>query len=196
MNEEQKSPRPTPFAAKKGHSFSCREVEITSVRIRLRPISEQYAEDIFRHFTAEVTRYMYPKPPDRIEETRQFIGHSLAGMQREDTLQFVIIDARSGEFLGCCGLDGRDQPRTPELGIWLKMDAHGHGYGREAIAALKQWADRHLQYDYLTYPVDRANIASRKIPEGLGGQIFREEKYRTKDGRILDLVDYKILPPQ
>ena len=39
--------------------------------------------------------------------------------------------------------------------------------GKEAITALKHWADANLRYEYLAHPVDRRNGASRRIPESL-----------------------------
>ena len=196
MKTEQKSALPTPLVAKAGNPFVCTEVEIVTNRILLRPISEKYAQEIFLNFSSEVTRYMAPKSPYRIEDTLDIIRRSRDGMKRGDTLQFVIINKTSGEFLGGCGLSGHGKPKTPELSIWLKIAAHGNGYGKEAIIALKQWADRHLRYDYLTYPVDRANIPSRKIPEALGGEVFKEEQYPTPAGRVLDIVIYHILPTE
>lgn len=184
----------TPFSAKTGFTFLCSEVEISAERILLLPISEKYTREIFCNFTAEVTRYMVPQPGGRIEETLEFIKKSLEGMEREENLQFVIVDKKSGEFLGCCGLHGHGNPATPELGIWLKSAAHGNRYGKEAIMALVQWTDGHLQYDYLTWPVDRDNIPSRKIPEALGGEIFEEALCPRQAGGFLDVVIYRIYP--
>ena len=64
-------------------------------------------------------------------------------------------------------------------------------YRKETIQILISWAGEHLEFDYLIYPVDRANIASRKIPEALGGIIFEERKQETMSGGYLDLVVYK-----
>ena len=104
----------------------------------------------------------------------------------------VIIDKETGEFLGCCGLHGKNNVRTPELGIWLKKDAHGKKLGREAIKTLCYWAVKNIDFEYLIYPVDRANISSCKIPEYLGGIIFDEKKVENMSGNILDEVVYKI----
>ncbi|MFN2139024.1 MAG: GNAT family N-acetyltransferase [Candidatus Promineifilaceae bacterium] len=182
----------TPFQAKPGRAFRCSEVEITAERVRLLPISEDYAREIFKNFTPEVTYYMVPQPADCIDDTLAFINNARRGMEREENLQFVIVDKASGEFLGCCGLHGHGCPTTPELGIWLKEVAHGRRYGREAITAVKRWVDEHLRYSYLTYPVDRENIPSRKIPESLGGEIHEESLCPTRDGRFLDIVIYRI----
>ena len=191
---EQKIAPATPFEAKVGQTFLCTKVEIATERILLLPISDNYAGEIFQNFTTEVTRYMFPQPPGRIKETLEFISTSREGMRRGENLQFVIVDKKSGEFLGCCGLHGHGNPAMPELGIWLKVTAHGNGYGKEAIIALVQWADHYLKYDYLTYPVDRDNIPSRKIPESLGGEIFEEALCPRQDGEFLDILIYRIYP--
>ncbi|MDZ4875470.1 MAG: hypothetical protein CLLPBCKN_004866 [Chroococcidiopsis cubana SAG 39.79] len=67
--------------------------------------------------------------------------------------------------------------KTPEFGIWLKT-AHGRKYGLEAIRGIKNWAEQNLDYEYFLYPVNRANIASRKIPETLGGKVVREYEHK------------------
>lgn len=44
-----------PLIPKQGKHPDCSNVEITTSRLRLRPISSEFAEDIFKEFTAEVT---------------------------------------------------------------------------------------------------------------------------------------------
>ena len=172
-------------------------VDLTSLRIEgeriiLLSITESCSPEIFKEFTPEITRYMFPRPAEKIEETLSFISGSLEGMLSGRDLVLVIKKKESGEFLGCCGLHGKGNPRTPELGIWLKKDAHGKKYGREAIRILTLWAVENIDFDYIMYPVDKANIASRKIPESLGGIIFEEKRVRTMSGGFLDEVVYKI----
>lgn len=183
-----------PILAFKQHA----RVDLTSLRIEadriiLWSIQESHAPEIFQELTPEITRYMSPKPAGRIEETLSFIYESVDGMRRGRDLILTITKKESGEFLGCCGLQGKGNPRTPELGVWIKKSAHGNKYGREAIMALALWAVETIDFDYAIYPVDKANIASRKIPEALGGVIFEERKVRTRSGGYLDEVVYKIL---
>ncbi len=169
-----------------------RRGETDGQRISLLPINESYASEIFKEFDSEITRYMLPKPAENIEETLTFIRNSLEGMKEGNELVLVITKRDDGEFLGCCGLHGRGKPRTPELGIWLRKDAHGNQYGKEAIRILISWAAKHIDFDYAIYPVDKANAASRKIAESLGGSIFEEKKMKTMNGRYLDEVVYRI----
>ncbi|MGK7953333.1 MAG: GNAT family N-acetyltransferase [Xenococcaceae cyanobacterium] len=161
-------------------------------RIRLVTISDQFERDIFQEFTEEITTYMFPSPAENIEETRKFIVESRNGIEAGYNLQFVILSKVTGEFLGNCGLHGENQAITPEIGIWLKKNAHGKGYGREAVHTLVKWSKNNIDLDYFIYPVDSRNTASRKIPESLGGQIIEQSQVKTPTGKILDYLVYKI----
>jgi hypothetical protein len=44
------------------------------------------------------------------------------------------------------------------------------------------------------YPVDKRNIASRKIPVGNNGKIVKEEKSKGIAGNELDEYEYRIYP--
>ena len=161
-------------------------------RLQLVAISDKFEQDIFKYFTSEITRYMFPSPAQDIKETRNFIVESRRSMQIGNNLQFAILSKSTGEFLGCCGLHGEGKVRTPELGIWIKKSAHGSGYGREAVHLLVNWSWNNIDLDYFTYPVDRKNVASSKIPESLGGEVVEALKVETPTGKILDEVIYQI----
>ena len=163
---------------------------IESARLRLVPISMEYKDDIFAEYP-RIAVFMSTVPAKDISETERFISNSLRSMKSGSNLQFVITEKGSGEFLGCAGLHHIDTP-TPDAGIWLKKAAHGNGYGKEAVAAMKEWADAHLSYDYIVYPVVKENAPSRAVAESLGGTIARAYDKKTSDGRILHIVEYRI----
>lgn len=167
-------------------------VEIVTARLCLRPVTERYAADIFREFTPDVTRYMVPSTPREIGETKAFIADTTRQRKLGVDLVLVILSKENEEFLGCCGLHGAQKATEPELGIWLKKSAHGSGFGREAIAALAEWAARNLTVEALIYPVDRKNGPSRNIPERMGGTIIGEARVKTMSGTELDEVVYRI----
>lgn len=166
---------------------------IESERLLLVPISMEHKDDIFREFTEEVTTYMYPAPAKDISETENFIENSLKGLGEGSNLQLVILAKDSQEFLGSAGLHNVDG-KTPELGVWVKKSAHGKGLGKEAMVAIKKWADKNLDYDYLLYPVADKNIASRKIPESLGGKLEREYDGENMAGNNIHWLEYRIYP--
>lgn len=170
-----------------------RSVTIPGTRLRLVPVSPEYAEIIFREFTDEITRYMIPATPSGIEEVGDFIRSSIRNMENSTDLTLAILKKDDAEFLGVCGLHGKFSPAEPVLGIWLKKGAHGHRYGQEAIAILADWARQNVIFNYLVYPCDRDNIASRRIAEHLKGSIFRTARVKSRSGRILHEIAYKIV---
>ncbi|PIG92995.1 GNAT family N-acetyltransferase [Gloeocapsopsis sp. IPPAS B-1203] len=172
------------------------DLEIVTNRLFLKPISMEYKEVIFSEFTEEITTYLRPQSPKEISETETFIEEGITHLKTGSDLRFVILNKVTQEFLGCAGMHGIHdiEQQQPELGIWLKKAAHGNKYGLEAIAAIKNWVDANLKYEYLIYPVDRRNVASRKIPEALGGQISRAYEHKKMNGNILHLLEYRIYP--
>lgn len=159
----------------------------------MKGISLEYVPEIFKEFTSEITTFMYPKPPEKIEETIAFIEESMQKNIQGSDFVIVIIHKDTGEFLGCGGLHEINTP-APELGIWIKKSAHGHGYGKEAIFALKNWADQNLIYEYLLYPVAKENYASRKIPESMGAVVVKESDFTNMQGVMMRSVEYRIYP--
>jgi len=109
---------------------------ITTERLKLAPVSDEYAGQIFKEFTAKVTTYMFPQPARKIEETLEFIRTSKKSLMENEELVVVITNLQTREFLGCCGIHLLNTD-TPELGIWIKISAHGHAYGKEAVQVLK-----------------------------------------------------------
>ncbi|MBI2033193.1 MAG: GNAT family N-acetyltransferase [Candidatus Levybacteria bacterium] len=148
---------------------------ILTQRLKLVQLSPNHAVDIFNEFTQEVTIYMFPKTPHKLEETQEYIKESLEKMSAGEEIQFVILLKDTGEFLGGGGIHDIKTTK-PELGIWVKKSAHGNKYGLEAVRGMKEWAENNLEYQYLVYPVDKRNIASRKIAEALGGVVEAEYK--------------------
>lgn len=168
-------------------------VTINGERVQLVPISDQYAETIFKEFTDEITQLMVPSTPTHIDQIYEFIRTSNKHMNDNSDLTFAILDNSTDEFLGVCGLHGMLNPNEPNLGIWLKREAHGNRFGQEAIKILADWARENLIFDFMVYPCDRDNIPSRKVAEKLNGMIFRTGEVTSMSGRILNEVAYKII---
>lgn len=180
------------FVFKENKSIQLSSLQIEGERIVLNSIDDRYGSEILKEFSGDITQFMGAKFSDSIEETVSFIKETRNGMKSGNDLILVVTKKGSGEFLGCCGLHGRGDPGTPELGIWIKKDAHGHKYGREAVRTLATWAVANIDFEFLIYPVDKANNASRKIAESLGGIVFHKQKMSTMRGTFLDQVFYKL----
>ncbi len=177
----------------KDKSIKPLDIIIYSERLKLVAVNEKYVETMYREFDEEITKYMFPSPNENIASTLAFIDKSRKEMTSGNSLTFNFIDKESGEFLGNGGIHSeRELANTPELGVWIKKSAHGNKYGCEAIHTLYYWACANLDFEYMIYPVARANTSSRKIPEFLGGVIFKEEITKKANGEDMDTVFYKI----
>ncbi len=170
------------------------DVEIATDRLVLRTTRFIDLNPIFGKFTERVTRYMFPSPARSSTETASFIADSIQGMIDGTNLQLTILRKDTqNRFAGCAGLH-HPESRTPEIGIWLAEDSQGLGLGLEAVEAICRWAADEIECDYIKYPVDRANAASRRIPESLGAEVEDEYDRITPDGRTLNIVEYRIYP--
>lgn len=167
-------------------------LNLISERIHLVPIHMKYAQDICKHFTAEITQFMWPSAPKTQAEINQHIISQQLEMKNGREISMIIIDKSIEEFFGYASIHQADS-KTPELGIWLKKSAHGFHYGFEALDLLKKWAENNLIYDYIKYPVDKRNIASRKLAEKLGGEIKDEYVKTSESGNLLDEVEYHFI---
>lgn len=175
--------------------MNAHDVQISTTRLLLRPLELSDRDAVFRTFTANVARYMTPSTPKSIIETEAFIGRALEGMEAGNQLCMAITLRDTDDFVGCCALY-RVDTNAPELGIWVAEEHQGHGYGREAVRALNDWATANLHFEYLTYPVARQHQQSRRIPEVLGGVVAAEYETPTESGKVLDLVEYRVYPGQ
>lgn len=164
---------------------------IKTERLVLKPVSLEYKEFIFSELTDEVTEFMYPQTPKEMVDVEKFINKAREDMENGTNFNVSIFKKETNEFLGGGGIHRLDT-KTPEFGIWIKKSAHGNKYGQEAVAGLKQWADENLDYEYLLYPVAKENIASRKIPESLGGKLIREYMGKREGREDMEEVEYRI----
>ncbi len=88
-----------PFTSRQGKHIDCLHVEIKTSRLKLRPTSPEFAQDMFKEFTDEVTRYMGPSPSKSIDETLKFIEDSLECMKQGNNLQFWFFTLKSGSII-------------------------------------------------------------------------------------------------
>lgn len=66
-------------------------VEISTNRLLLKPISLEYKEDIFSELSAKITKYMIPRSPQNIFfKTKLFINQSIIEVGNGGALSFVI----------------------------------------------------------------------------------------------------------
>lgn len=161
---------------------------IKTNRLILTPVNLSHVKDIFLNFTDEVTQYMYPKPAQKIEETKNIVINFISQRLQKNDYVFSII--RNEEFLGLVGLH-QLKDSIPEVGIWTKISARGYHYGREAVGGILEFSKK-CGYNKLFYPVDTRNIASKKIALFYQGILRDENTKMSCSGKALFLENYII----
>lgn len=87
--------------------------------------------------------------------------------------------------------DGPLPPGTFEVGIGLREDARGQGYGREAIKLLTGWLFEHAGAQAVEAQTDPANVAMRTVFERVGWTLVGPPTAADRDW-----VLYRITRPQ
>jgi [ribosomal protein S5]-alanine N-acetyltransferase len=169
------------------------DINIQTDRLSLVPVSLEYANQMLKELTEEITKYLSFYPPKSLEEENEFIEKSRKEMENGESIVLAILDKSNREYLGNVGLTNI-KTKTPEMGIWIKKGAHGKKIGREAAVALKEWAFKNLELDYVLYTMDINNIASKKIAESLGGKFIKTEIINFPSGKSHLDHFYHILP--
>ena len=165
------------------------DIKISTQHLTLLPVDDSYIDDILEHFTQEVTRYMPFNPQGDKKEIENFVQTSKENLLRNTDLVMVALDSNK-DFIGCCGIHHITE-ESIELGLWLKKSSQGKGLGTEIITALIRFLENNFIFQYILYPVDEENIASKKIPEKLG--FIPAKKYKKSKDSINDLniVEYR-----
>lgn len=166
-------------------------VVIETKRLRIEAISVRHSSPIFQTYADTVAQYFSLEPFETIAEVAALIPFYRREMMGGDSLRLVAIHKETGTFIGCAGMDCLGS--EPRLSAWIKVAAWGQGYGFEIMTALKRWADEHLEYEYLLYPVAKDNLRSRRIAEKLGGHLGESEVTTTNvRGESMVMVEYRI----
>ncbi|MFW1801170.1 GNAT family N-acetyltransferase [Acinetobacter nematophilus] len=141
---------------------------MSSTRLQLKPFTCNDAEECYGCITPTLTKYMSWDPPQDRIAFENIWRTWLITIKDESDWVFVIRNQLNDEFLDLVGFHQAKQSR-PELGIWIREDRHGFGYGKEAVTAIAHWASQHFNFEAFIYPVAIENDASRRIAESLNG---------------------------
>jgi RimJ/RimL family protein N-acetyltransferase len=121
-------------------------VTLSDEVINLRPWSRAEAGFIAdASADPEIRRYSHVGPPLSVRGAEAVIDEfavrwqEFAATGKPSGVAFAITDARSGELLGQCGVDGWSQTDVAQFGYWLAPHARGRGYATYAAILLTRW---------------------------------------------------------
>ncbi len=105
-------------------------------------------------------------------------------------LELAILD-KEGNFLGSLEVFGLNED-IPEVGIWLKKDCHGLGYGFEALEAGLNYLCDNYKFKKVIYEVDIRNNPSINLVNKFVNEKKSCTNVTTKSGKQLILQTYII----
>jgi ribosomal-protein-alanine N-acetyltransferase len=139
-------------------------------RLRLRPVDETDADDLFAlHSNPHVLRYWDSPPWTGRERAELFITASRQMAETGTGVRLAVDRAPDGAFIGWCSLT-RWNPdhRSASLSYCYGEAGWGHGYATEAARALLMWAYDTLDLNRVQAEADTRNAASARVLEKLG----------------------------
>ena len=161
-----------------------------SPRLLIRPYCSADLVEYYHAFNKEITKYQYPDPFPSLEAAQELLDDFVLQMNRGEMLELVLLSP-SGEFLGSMEAHGLKE-QAPELGIWLKAEAQGQGYGYEALSRLIAYLNETGKYPYYIYEADRRNLPSIRLARKFSCTQAGYQEITTDSGKQLCLQEYHI----
>jgi [ribosomal protein S5]-alanine N-acetyltransferase len=171
-------------------------VPLETERLRLRPFRHDLSDldaMVAVLGDADSMRY-YPAPFDRTA-TRDWIASNLERYEGEGTGLLAIEDRATGEVIGDCGPTVQQVDGDPyvELGWHVLGSRQGRGIATEAGAACRRAAFDDLDVPFLVSLIRPENVASRRVAEKLGFEVWRGT-IRADWGHLVYRLDRPGLP--
>ncbi len=111
--------------------------------------------------------------PLSIEERRSKIHQWDRRWNTAEGFAYAITH-HNGDLLGACGLHVGPDETELGLGYWIRSGKTGRGFATQAAAGLIEAALSIHGVDSIGVAHDRANTASRRVPEKLGFTLISE----------------------
>lgn len=144
------------------------------------------ATDVGYHCFSAPGRFMVRSTEEADEKVRQ----RMMLFERRRLGKFPIFLRESGEFIGTCGIEPfeLDGQLEAELGYRLCLKFWGHGYAKEAAAAVLSYGFGDLKLAKIMAFVLPQNRASVKILEQLGFWYLRDFMHADLSHRLYDFA--------
>ena len=149
---------------------------IETERLRLRPFHPDGSdlEPMLAVLGDPWSMRYYPAPFDR-DGARDWIDRQLERYERDGFGLLAIEDRATGQTIGDCGptVQEADGEVYVELGWHVLASRQGNGIATEAGAACRDAAFATLDARFLISLIRPENVASRRVAEKLGFEVWR-----------------------
>ena len=114
-------------------------------RADARFMAEASTDPAIRRYNGIHDRQGRPAPPLSVREAETVIDQfalnwrAFARTGTPSGVAFAIADGRSGDVVGCCGVDDWTGEDVAQFGYWIAAEARGRGYATRATILLTRW---------------------------------------------------------
>lgn len=163
---------------------------IETERLIIVPFEMKFAEDYYREFDEEITRYQYPDSFKTLADAEEMLASFIETMEQGEML-FGEILAKEGDFAGGVEVHGLNE-EYPEVGIWIRKGFQRRGFAYEALAAVAEFVASQYRKDWLVYEADIRNISSIRLVEKFPYTQEGMDEFETGTGKHLSLQRFLI----
>lgn len=111
-----------------------------------------------------------------MESERAVFEAGAMEFDRDVDWAYSMFETATAELVGSCALHPRDDGSVLEIGYWVRSDRRGRGYATVAARCLTAAAFRFVpSAQRVVIRMDRANVASARVPAKLGYVLDGEE---------------------
>jgi RimJ/RimL family protein N-acetyltransferase len=143
---------------------------------RARPEMSEAIYDASRASYEDLHQWMIwaDEVPTR-EALAEFLNSAQPLFDRDEDSNYALIEKSTGDVVGSAGLHFKGDPRSREIGYWVRSDRTRRGYATSAARALCEAAFSYLPIDRVVIRMDKANVASASVPPKIGFRLLAEE---------------------
>ena len=131
-----------------------------------------------------------------IAESKKYIEEHVEGVEPRTTYEFAITDAKTGMYLGDCGLNHIESNNGyANLGYWVRTSQTRKGIATASTSLLAKFGVETLKLNRIEIVVAVGNKASQRVAAKVGAT--REGILRNRivvHDKIHDAVMFSIIP--
>jgi RimJ/RimL family protein N-acetyltransferase len=131
-----------------------------------------------------------------VRDAEEWIAHCRRGWEAGADREFGILDATSGEVLGCAGINQFNRVNNfANLGYWVRTSCVGRGVASTAVLLLAKYAFGELKLSRIEIVAQVDNVASRRVAEKAGCKFEGVARSRILyRGQPRDAALYSLVP--
>ncbi len=148
-----------------GYNDNKLENFIDSERLSLNLVSVEWLDEIFEENRGNVKEYFVEFKEK--SEVQTWINENRRLFEKGQKMEMVILNKKDNQFTGMVSL--QNMAIQPEIGLWIKEEAQGQGYGSEAVQVISNWYKEKFGKDEkIKYLVETGNLRSINLAKGFG----------------------------